>query len=59
MENNSLKLNVENGKFIAYRYIKAKSTKNYLIFFIHGYADEMREEKEWKWKKYAKNLMST
>ena len=45
MENNSLKLNVENGKFIAYRYIKAKSTKNYLIFFIHGYADEMREEK--------------
>lgn len=56
MENNTLKLNVENGKYIAYRYIKAKSAKNYLIFFIHGYADEMIEEKAMKMEEICKKL---
>ena len=56
MENNTLKLNVENGKYIAYRYIKAKSAKNYLIFFIHGYADEMKEAKSMKMEEICKKL---
>ena len=56
MDITSLKLNTEDGKFIAYRYVKAKSPKDYLIFFIHGYADEMREEKAMKMEEICEKL---
>ena len=56
MENPSVKLDTENGKFIAYKYIKANSPKDYLIFFIHGYADNMKEEKAMKMEEICKKL---
>ena len=56
MENPSVKLDTENGKFIAYKYIKANSPKDYLVFFIHGYADNMKEEKAMKMEEICKKL---
>ena len=56
MENPSLKLDTENGKFIAYKYIKANSPKNYLIFYIHGYSDSMKEAKAMKMEEICKKL---
>ena len=56
MENHSMKLNTENGKFIAYKYIKSNSPKNYLIFYIHGYSDSMKEAKSMKMEEICKKL---
>jgi len=55
MENIPLKLNLEGGKYISYKYIKTKSTKNYIILYIHGYADNMKESKSMKMEQISKN----
>ena len=56
MENPSIKLNTEDGKFISYKYIKANSSKDYLILYIHGYADNMKEAKAMKMEEICKKL---
>ena len=56
MENPSVKLDTENGKYISYKYIKANSPKNYLIFYIHGYSDSMKDEKAMKMEEICKKL---
>ena len=56
MENPSLKLNTNDGKYISYKYIKAKSPKDYLILYIHGYSDSMKETKSMKMEEICKKL---
>ena len=55
MENLSLKLEIESGKYLSYKYIKSNSSKNYLILYIHGYSDNMKESKSMKMEQIAKN----
>ena len=55
MENSSKLLNIEPGKYISYKYIKSNSSKNYLILYIHGYSDSMKEAKSMKMEQIAKN----
>ena len=55
MENSSLKLETESGKYLSYKYIKSNSSKNYLILYIHGYSDNMKESKSMKMEQIAKN----
>ena len=47
-------LNLEDGKFISYKYIQNNSAKNYLFFYIHGYSDNMKETKAMKIQEIAK-----
>ena len=47
-------LNIENGHFIAYKYILNNSTKDYLFLYIHGYADNMKEAKSMKIEEISK-----
>ena len=49
------KLNLENGKYISYKYIKNNSKKDYLFLYIHGYSDNMKEAKSMKIEEIAKN----
>jgi len=53
MEDKSI-LNLEEGKYISYKYIKNNSTKDYLFFYIHGYSDNMNEAKSMKIEEIAK-----
>ena len=53
MDNTSI-LNIEEGKYISYKYIKNNSTKDYLFFYIHGYSDSMKETKSMKIEEIAK-----
>ena len=55
MEISSLKLETESGKYLSYKYIKSNSSKNYLILYIHGYSDNMKESKSMKMEQIAKN----
>ena len=55
MENLTLKLYVDQEKYISYRYIKTDSTKNYIILYIHGYSDNMKESKSMKIEQISKN----
>ena len=55
MENSSLKLETESGKYLSYKYIISNSSKNYLILYIHGYSDNMKESKSMKMEQIAKN----
>ena len=48
-------LNLENGKYISYKYIKNNSKKDYLFLYIHGYSDNMKEAKSMKIEEIAKN----
>ena len=53
MEEASL-LNLENGEYISYKYIKNNSSKDYLFFYIHGYSDNMKEAKSMKIEEISK-----
>ena len=53
MDNISI-LNIEEGKYISYKFIKNDSTKDYLFFYIHGYSDNMKEAKSMKIETIAK-----
>ena len=53
MDNISI-LKLEEGKHIAYKYIKNNSTKDYIFFYIHGYSDSMKEAKSMKMEEIAK-----
>ena len=55
MENPPLRLETEPGKYISYKYIKSNSSKNYIILYIHGYSDSMKESKSMKMEQIAKN----
>ena len=55
MENPQLRLETEQGKYISYKYIKSNSSKNYIILYIHGYSDSMKESKSMKMEQIAKN----
>ena len=48
------KLNIEDGKYISYQFIKNNSSKDYLFFYIHGYSDNMNEAKSIKIEEIAK-----
>ena len=56
MENQPLKLAVEPGKYISYKYIKTNSSKDYIILYIHGYSDNMKESKSMKMEEISKNI---
>jgi len=47
-------LELEDGRHINYKYIKNNSAKDYLIFYIHGYSDSMKEAKSMKIEECAK-----
>ena len=47
-------LNLDNGKYIAYKYIQNKSSKDYLFLYIHGYSDNMKEAKSMKIEEISK-----
>ena len=56
MDNDSLKLEVEPGKYISYKYIKTNSSKDKIILYIHGYSDNMKESKSMKMEQICKNI---
>ena len=51
------KLNLEDGKYISYKFIKNNSSKDYLFFYIHGYSDNMDEAKSMKIEEIAKKII--
>jgi len=51
-----VKLEVEPGKYISYKYIKNNSSKNFIILYIHGFSDSMKEAKAMKIEQIAKNI---
>ena len=55
MENESIKLQVEPEKYISYKYIKNNSSNNYIILYIHGYSDSMKESKSMIMEQICKN----
>ena len=52
MAQNSI-LNLEDGKYISYKYVQNNSKKEYLILYIHGYSDNMKEAKANKIEEFA------
>ena len=55
MENATLKLNVDSKKYISYKHIQTDSSKNFIILYIHGYSDNMKESKSMKMEQISKN----
>ena len=50
----SSKLHLEDGNYISYKYMQNNSKKDYLLFYIHGYSDNMKESKSMKIEEIAK-----